>query len=114
MDKNTVSYHYEDETFNVNLFSGNVILNEDTEIQNHYISLGIFGIFILYFLFSIVIIHCKSFYFLYKLFNKYINLNYLGIYSLGNIIFIGLYILTWAGFLIYSYIISKRGIRINN
>lgn len=107
MDPNTVSYHYEDDTFNFDLYYGNII-SKNVELYNHLISFIIFGIFFFWFLCSIIVIHNDSLYFLYRTFNKYVNLKYLGVYSIGNIFFIFLYIFTWITFLIYSFISTKK------
>jgi hypothetical protein len=104
MNQKSVSYHYEDGSFNIDLLTGNVADNSKKDnISKHYISIVSLIIFTFYFGGLLILTHVKKFHKLYNFFYRNINLYYLGIHSLAKIIFYVIYFVIWCTFLFYSF-----------
>jgi len=108
MNDKIVSMHTEDDTFYVNLLSGDINNNTENRIEDYFIFFITYSLIILSTFFSIIIIYPKKFYFVRKFFNKLINLKSLGFYSVGNIIFITLYSIWWLSLFIYSFCTNEK------
>jgi NAD(P)H-flavin reductase len=108
MNDKIVTMHTEDDSFYVNLLSGDVDNKTKSKIEDYFIFFITYSLILLSTVFSIIIIYPKKLYKIRKFFNRLINLKSLGFYSVGNILFITLYSIWWLSLFIYSFCSTEK------